>query len=126
MKDGIAGASCYRHFKHHATDAVSISALNLASEKSNRGDSAFMQESISVEGSESSSSRRKLPVVARRPRTIAPFIFSYDASRGAFHALQTLLSYVLMLAVMYVITLAAPADHCPDANVQLGPLKLHT
>lgn len=36
----------------------------------------------------------------RRARLIAPFIPSHDLTRGALYALQALLSYALMLAVM--------------------------
>ncbi|KAI0271512.1 Ctr copper transporter [Gloeopeniophorella convolvens] len=49
---------------------------------------------------------------ARRQRTIPPFSFSYDVSRGALYSLQALLGYALMLAVMtfqaaYVISIIA-------------------
>lgn len=37
----------------------------------------------------------------KTPRMIAPFIASHDIPRGAIHALQALLGYALMLAVMY-------------------------
>ncbi|TCD70041.1 hypothetical protein EIP91_005022 [Steccherinum ochraceum] len=38
--------------------------------------------------------------IARRPRVIPPFILSHDVPRGMVFALQALLAYVLMLAVM--------------------------
>jgi solute carrier family 31 (copper transporter), member 1 len=37
-----------------------------------------------------------------RRRTFAPFILAHDAPRGAIHALQALLGYILMLSVMRV------------------------
>lgn len=37
------------------------------------------------------------------PRKIAPFIAAHDIPRGAIHAFQALLSYTLMLAIMYVL-----------------------
>lgn len=44
------------------------------------------------------------PNRARKPpRMIAPFIPAHDIPRGAIHALQALLGYTLMLAVMYVL-----------------------
>ena len=42
---------------------------------------------------------------APSPQLIPPFILSHDLSRGAMFALQALMSYVLMLAVMYVVSL---------------------
>ncbi|KAH9057007.1 Ctr copper transporter [Lactarius vividus] len=39
------------------------------------------------------------PIVQWR-RTIPPFVFSHDATRGALYSLQALLSFTLMLAVM--------------------------
>lgn len=36
----------------------------------------------------------------RKGRTIPPFVLSRDVTRGALYALQALLSYALMLAVM--------------------------
>ena len=39
-------------------------------------------------------------MASRRARMIAPFIASHDLSRGALYALQALLAYALMLAVM--------------------------
>jgi copper transporter 1 len=44
----------------------------------------------------------------KTPRTIAPFIAAHDIPRGAIHASQALLSYALMLAVMYVLGRAFP------------------
>ena len=40
---------------------------------------------------------------AQSPQLIPTFILSHDLSRGAMFALQALMSYVLMLAVMYVV-----------------------
>lgn len=43
------------------------------------------------------------PVRSQRlPRTVPPFIASHDVPRGALFALQSLLFYILMLAVMCV------------------------
>lgn len=39
---------------------------------------------------------------SKSTRTIPPFIASHDIPRGAIHALQTLLGYILMLSVMCV------------------------
>lgn len=39
-------------------------------------------------------------LASRRARLIAPFIASHDLSRGALYALQALLAYALMLAIM--------------------------
>ncbi|KAE9410822.1 Ctr copper transporter [Gymnopus androsaceus JB14] len=36
----------------------------------------------------------------RKTRTVPPFIAAHDVSRGAIHALQALLGYILMLAAM--------------------------
>jgi len=48
-----------------------------------------------------SSANSSSPTRARKtPRMIAPFIAGHDIPRGAIHALQALLGYVLMLAVM--------------------------
>ncbi|KAI0034906.1 copper transporter [Vararia minispora EC-137] len=49
---------------------------------------------------------------SRRTRIIAPFIAAHDVPRGALYALQVLLAYVLMLAVMtyqaaYIISIVA-------------------
>ncbi|VDB84492.1 unnamed protein product [Peniophora sp. CBMAI 1063] len=51
-------------------------------------------------------------LASRRARLIAPFIASHDLSRGALYALQALLAYALMLAVMtfqaaYIISIVA-------------------
>ncbi|KAI0067877.1 hypothetical protein BV25DRAFT_1794431 [Artomyces pyxidatus] len=49
-------------------------------------------------------------VNGRRARMIAPFVASHDITRGVLYALQALLAYALMLAVMtfqaaYIITI---------------------
>jgi len=58
--------------------------------------SKVVTEIQSVSRSNSSS-----PTRAHKPsRMIAPFIAAHDIPRGAIHALQALLGYTLMLAVM--------------------------
>lgn len=44
-------------------------------------------------------------VIACDKRRIAPFIPSHDITRGLVHALQALLAYMLMLAIMLVLLL---------------------
>lgn len=53
------------------------------------------------------------PVFVRRAaRTIEPFILSHDLPRGILYALQAVLAYTLMLAVMCVLSLAS-SDGAP-------------
>ena len=40
--------------------------------------------------------------VGRTPRVLPPFIAAHDVPRGFAYAVQALLAYLLMLAVMYV------------------------
>ena len=40
--------------------------------------------------------------VTRTPRVLPPFIAAHDVPRGFAYALQALLAYLLMLAVMWV------------------------
>lgn len=44
--------------------------------------------------------------VKSRSRTIPPFIAAYDVPRGILYAVQMLVSYLLMLAIMSVFKLA--------------------
>jgi len=53
-------------------------------------------QTVSRNNSSSSTGARK------PPRKMAPFIAAHDIPRGAIHALQALLGYTLMLAIMYV------------------------
>lgn len=47
------------------------------------------------------------PVFVRRAaRTVEPFILSHDLPRGVLYALQAVLAYTLMLAVMCVLSFA--------------------
>lgn len=48
--------------------------------------------------------RQQIQSISRRPymsaRMIAPFVAAHDIPRGAIHALQALLSYAFMMAIM--------------------------
>ncbi|KAK7058260.1 hypothetical protein VNI00_001891 [Paramarasmius palmivorus] len=54
-------------------------------------------------GSEESEEPKKISRSVPATRVIAPFIASHDIPRGFLYAIQALLGYVLMLAVMCVI-----------------------
>jgi len=58
-------------------------------------------EQISRTPSTDSPSARKATIMKSRTRTIPPFIFAHDVPRGLLFGLQMLVSYLLMLAVMY-------------------------
>jgi copper transporter 1 len=54
------------------------------------------------------SSQSPNPATPRRsPRTIAPFLLAVDVPRGVLHAAQTLLRYIIMLAIMCASSLPA-------------------
>jgi hypothetical protein len=61
--------------------------------------SAVATDVQSISRTNSSSPTR----ASKTPRMIAPFVAAHDIPRGAIHALQALLGYVLMLAVMCVL-----------------------
>lgn len=70
--------------------------------------SAVATDVQSISRTNSSSPTR----ASKTPRMIAPFVAAHDIPRGAIHALQALLGYVLMLAVMtfqaaYLISIVA-------------------
>ena len=54
--------------------------------------------------SQGSSSDHSPLVPVTQVRTIAPFIPSQDFARGAFHALQSLIRFVIMLSIMWVVS----------------------
>jgi copper transporter 1 len=117
-------------------DGLHSRALALAAEHTEKlypTDPKGPSESSTCHTDDTPSSSPSLPSAAgnqlvhalplRPPRTIAPFIFSQDATRGALHALQTLMGYVLMLAVMYV---QRPLYFRDLGLHRSGPSKRHT
>jgi len=68
---------------------------------SGRGSAGGISQSRDKDGNGSIQSSQQPPSPPLNSRRlIAPFILSHDIPRGAIHALQALLSYALMLAVM--------------------------
>ena len=61
-------------------------------------------QSVEQSPSGDSSHEKSLNITTIPSRTIPPFIFAYDVPRGLIHAAQALLTYVLMLCVMYNLT----------------------
>ena len=55
----------------------------------------------------------------RPDRTMPPFILSHDLPRGIVYAIQALLGYVLMLAIMWVSFPSRP-NHCRKLNSALS------
>jgi len=57
--------------------------------------------SVGDNGESPSGDEKSLNITTIQSRTIPPFTFAYDLPRGLIHAVQALLTYTLMLSVMY-------------------------
>jgi len=90
---------------HWRARAMAMAATNSVRASSSSADSSKEKapadvEEINVSSLSSSSEQGPFLSSRRTPRTVAPFILAHDLPRGALYALQALLAYVLMLAVM--------------------------
>jgi len=98
--------SCLQLFLAHTSNDLHCRTLAIISGRSDDHISCTSndkQKSMEVITEIRSASRPNLssPTHApKTPRIMAPFIAAHDIPRGAIHALQALLGYALMLAVM--------------------------